>query len=234
MQNKNHYSSGKVVVGLIIVVGALAVSAVRAQRSPMAEILYRMDNHNRNLTSLRSNVTMDKTDSTVQATDRYEGTTSYLPESFAGKMFVRIDWSKPAVENMVVIGPQYKLYRPKLKQVIQGTTSGAKNAGAAGGALAFIGMSREKLKELYDVVFIAKEAVGGVSAFHLQLTPKTKTSYKIAELWVDNDGMPILAKVTEKNNDITTVLLTNIQKNVKIPESFFTLDLPKDVTIVKG
>jgi outer membrane lipoprotein-sorting protein len=50
---------------------------------------------------------------------------------------------------------------------------------------------------------------------------------------VDGNGMPIQAKVTENNNDTTTVLLTKLQKNVTVNGKDFEVSLPKDVKVVK-
>ena len=76
-------------------------------------------------------------------------------------------------------------------------------------------MSKDQLNASYDVVYIGEEQLsGGTLAWHLQLTPKAATSYKTAEIWVDGDGMPRQAKINEQNNDSTTVLLANIQRNV--------------------
>ena len=46
--------------------------------------------------------------------------------------------------------------------------------------------------------------------------------------------MPIQAKVIENNNDTMTVLLSNLQKNVTIEAKQFKVNLPKDVTPIKG
>ena len=213
-------------------IGLMVAGSAMAQ-GPLGQILNRMDANYRGLTSLKSNVTMVKTDSVLGESDTYEGKTSFLPESYAGKKYVRIDWSKPVVENIVVIGDSYQLFRPKLNQVIKGETKSAKSGAAAGGALAFVSMSKDQLKANYNVVYIAEEQIsGGVKTIHLQLTPKTKTSYKTADLWVDGDGMPRQAKVTENNNDTTTVLLTGIEKNTKVDYALFKLVLPKNVKVV--
>ncbi len=58
-------------------------------------------------------------------------------------------------------------------------------------------------------------------------TEKRQRSYKVAEIWVDADGMPIQAKIVESNNDTTTVLLSKIQKNITINANVFDLQLPK-------
>jgi outer membrane lipoprotein-sorting protein len=134
-----------------------------------------------------------------------------------------------------VVNRQYVIYRPRLKQAITGSVDKAKGSGKANNALAFLNMSREQLKASYDVALLREETVSsGVRTWHLQLTPKTKTNYKLADLWVDSSGFPVQSKVTENNNDTTIVLLTNIQKNVTVDQSSFKVQLPKDAAIVKS
>jgi len=66
------------------------------------------------------------------------------------------------------------------------------------------------------------------------MTPKVPTSYKSAEVWVDGNGMPVQSKVIEKNNDTTTVLLTNLQKNVRVDKSEFQIKLPDGTKVIKS
>ena len=75
---------------------------------------------------------------------------------------------------------------------------------------------------------------GGTKTWHILLIPKTATSYKSAELWVDSDGMPRQAKINENNGDTTTILLTNIKKNVTLDTSVFRLSYPKGTKEIKG
>jgi outer membrane lipoprotein-sorting protein len=150
-------------------------------------------------------------------------------------MYVRVDWTQPAEENIVVIGDKYQLYRPKVKQIIVGKTTGAKNNASVGGALGFMSMSKEQLKANYDVRYIGEETISdGTKTFHIELTPKSPTSYKVANLWVDKDGGPRQAKITERNNDTTTVLLRNIQTNVRIDTAIFKIKPAPGTTEVKA
>ena len=64
------------------------------------------------------------------------------------------------------------------------------------------------------------------------MTPKTRTNYKSAEVWVDGNGMPVRSKVIEHNNDSTTVTLSNLQKNVPVNTKVFVIDFPKKTTNV--
>ena len=216
--------------------GALTIFALPSfAQGPLGEILKRMDNFNKGLSSLKSSVTMVKTNAQLGESDTSVGTTSYLPKSGKRVMYVRVDWTRPVEENIVVIGESYQLFRPKLNQVITGRTTGAKNNAAVGGALGFMSMSREQLKANYEVRYIGEESIsGGTKTFHLELTPKTATSYKLADLWVNADGLPQQAKITERNNDTTTVLLTDVKTNVRTDTAIFKLNLPKNVQKVKA
>jgi outer membrane lipoprotein-sorting protein len=46
--------------------------------------------------------------------------------------------------------------------------------------------------------------------------------------------MTIQAKIVENNNDSTTVLLSNLQKNVNLDPSKFKVNIPKGTKEVKG
>jgi outer membrane lipoprotein-sorting protein len=194
-----------------------------------------MDTHNRSLASLKADVTKVKLNAQLGENDTTAGTTNYLPKTAKSPMYVRIDWTRPVQEQMAIIGDTYKLYRPRLNQVIVGKVDKAKNSGAAGGALAFMSMSEAQLKANYRVSYLGEESIsGGAKTWHLELTPINRTSYRSAELWVDSSGMPLQAKVIENNNDSTTVLLSNLQKNISIKADIFDLKLPKGVKEIKA
>jgi outer membrane lipoprotein-sorting protein len=57
------------------------------------------------------------------------------------------------------------------------------------------------------------------------MTPLKQAKYKSAEIWVDGNGMPIQSLIKEKNDDTSTVLLTNLQKNVRINSADFKMSL---------
>ncbi len=222
------------VFGVALLLSVVSVSEAKAQ-GVIQEVLRRMDVNNKSLQSLKADVTMVKTNSQLGVSDTTVGSTSYLPKAGSRVMYVRIDWTKPVEEQISVIGDNYELYRPRLNQVITGTTKNAKNNASVGGALSFMSMSKDQLKANYTVVYIGEEQISGsVSTWHLQLTPKTATTYKTAEIWVDGDGMPRQAKINEQNNDSTTVLLANIQKNLTLKGEIFKLKYPSSVKKIKA
>jgi outer membrane lipoprotein-sorting protein len=195
-----------------------------------------MDNNYKSLSSLNSNLKMVQFNPQLGVSDTYEGTVKFLPKTQKQLMYARIDWAKPIVENIAIIGDTYKLYRPKLGQAIAGKVSSAQKGNKVpGGTLAFLSMSKKQMKENYVVSYVGQEQVsGGTNTWHLQLTPKTPAGYKMADLWVDKDGMPVQSTVTENNGGTTTIRLSGFIKNATISAKVFKLDIPKNVKIVQG
>lgn len=220
-------------IAVTLFFNAFAATRTNAQ-GPLNEILKRMEVNRNTMKTLRSNVKMVKYNSQLKESDMTEGTSIYLPTKGRDAL-VRIDWTKPVKETLAVVNGKYVLYRERLNQAIVGNAKDAKGSGKANGALSFMNMSKEQLKSNYTIKYLGQENVSdGTPTWHLELTPKAATNFKIAELWVDTNGMPIQAKVVENNNDSTTVLLSNIEKNVSINVAQFEVKLPKNVTIVKS
>ena len=97
-------------------------------------------------------------------------------------------------------------------------------------------MTRQQLETRFQPLQDVREETlwGGVSTIHLKLVPKSNASFKYAEIWVDSTGMPVQTKIVEKNDDATTMRLSGMEKNIKIPSDEFDLKLDSNVRIVKG
>lgn len=199
----------------------------------LTTILTRMDNHNKALSSLKADVTMSKYNDQLETNDVTKGKAIYLPRK--GKdALVRIDWVNPE-ESMAVVDKKYVIYRPRLKQAYVGSVNSAKGNGKAGNALAFMSMSRSQLRANYDATYLGAGTLSdGTKADHIQLVPKKASSYRSAEIWVDENGMPVQSKITETNGDTTTILLTNIVKNKTISAKEFSITIPKGTEMLKS
>lgn len=221
---KSYLKLSLAAIALTLFFNVFAVTETKAQGA-LQEILNRMDTHNKALSSLQANVKMVKYNPQIDQESAQEGTVKYAPQKGRDAL-VRIDWMKPVEESLAVVNKEYILFRPRLKQYISGKVSDAKSGGkSANNALAFINMSKAQLKANYEIKYLGQENVsGGTLTWRLELTPKTATNYKTAELWVDGNGMPIQAKVIEGNNDTTTVFLSGLQKNEKIRAESFTIN----------
>lgn len=223
---------GVAAFALFVLFGTFSVTETKAQ-GILNVILKRMDDHNKSLSSLRADVTMVKFNAQLKDSETIVGSTIYRPRP--GKdALVRIDWRKPD-ESLAVVDKQYIIYRPRIPQAITGTVDSAKGNATAGGALAFMSMSKAQLRQNYDPKYLGAGTLSdGTKTVHLELTPKIRQKYKSAEIWVDPDGMPVQSKVTEHNGDTTTILLTKMEKNIPIAGDNFKIKLPKGLKPIKA
>jgi outer membrane lipoprotein-sorting protein len=162
--------------------------------------------------------------------DKYKGVVLYLPA--AGRnAYVRVDWSYPQKETLAVADGQFTLFRPRLNMAYKGKAGTGRGKSSA--AFEFMNMSKQQLAARYDVQPMGEETLwGGVSTTHVKLVPKGGANFKWAEAWIDAGGMPVQTKVVEKNDDSTSVRLTNLQRNATIPLEEFFLKLDASVKIV--
>ncbi|HEY8559337.1 MAG TPA: outer-membrane lipoprotein carrier protein LolA [Pyrinomonadaceae bacterium] len=222
---------GFTAIVLTFVLGAFAATEANAQ---INEILKRMDEHYKALKSLQSNVTREVYNAQLDETDKMAGTISLLPGK--GRNFaLRLDWTQPKPEIMTVVNGRYMAYIPGIKRAYTGSSESQKAQEKGGNALKIMSMSKEEIKANYDVEYLGQENIsGGIPTWHLKLTPKAKSNYKFADIWVDGNGMPLQGRITQLNNDTDSVLLSNLKKNVSINNSIFAYKLPKDTQVVPG
>ncbi|MEP6847465.1 MAG: outer membrane lipoprotein carrier protein LolA [Acidobacteriota bacterium] len=199
----------------ILLIGILGGTSAYAQRKPLDEALKRLDDNYKNLSTVRANVTMDRYESQLGDHDVSEGSVMLLPLKGRDPAF-RADWVKPGNESLSVVNGEYIIWRANIRQAIHGLVKKATNNASAGNAFSFMSMSKEQLKTNYQPDYVELENLnGGKPAWHIRLTPRKAADFKVADIWVDVDGMPVQTKVTRKNGDSTTILLTNIKKTFR-------------------
>ena len=225
-------------IGLLLI--ALTVpctSAAKAQSAGLvSSILSRMEKNKRSLKTMRANISMVKYNSQIRIEDKYQGIVLYIPGAAgSSSAFVRLEWTYPQHEILAVQNGNYSLYRPRLGTVLEGKTGSIK-PGKDGDVLALMNMSAAQLRTKFGEFQDMREETlwGGVWTQHFKVTPKAAASYKYIELWIDKEGMPVQTKMVEKNDDSTTVRLTNVEKNRDIPLDQFKLKLDGNVKHVKG
>ena len=219
-----------VLAGLV----AFPLPAANAQAGLVSSILSKMEKNRQNLRSLSADISMEKYNSQLGESEKYYGNIRYIPAG-RGAALVRLDWNKPQQEILVVANGGYMLYRPRLKQVIIGTTNSVRSA-KDNDVLALLNMSAAQLRSRFGDFQDEREETlwGGIHTTHLKAVPKTAASYKYIEVWVDDSGMPVQTKMVEKNDDSTTMRLSNVARNADIPASVFKLDLDSSVKRIKG
>ncbi|MEP6925740.1 MAG: outer membrane lipoprotein-sorting protein [Pyrinomonadaceae bacterium] len=232
---KNSFQYVLASIALAFVFGA--VTQANAQGPEAIRLLYqKMDKNLQTLTSLKTGIRMEKYNVQLKDyDDRREGVGMFIPIKKSKSVNFRLDWTKGAQESLSVVNGEYKLYQPRLGQVIVGKNKEVQKNDNAGSIFKLINMSAKDLKTNFNANWLGQEVVANVhSAYKIQLTPKTQMNFDHAEVWVNEDGMVVQIKVYEKNNDWTNVLLFDIQKNAPITLKEIALNPPKGTKIVKS
>jgi outer membrane lipoprotein-sorting protein len=220
---------------LIAILTVSSPTVVNAQGAGfISSVINRMERNRQNMRSLRAKVDMVKYNAQIRDEDKYVGTVLYVP-AVGRNANVRVDWQYPQRETLSVFDGQYTLFRPRLNMAYVGRAAQARG-GKANSALEFLNMSRRDLQTRFEPLqYLGEETLwGGVNTSHIKLVPRGGAGYKYAEVWVDGSGMPVQTKVVEKNDDSTTIRLTNMEKNAGISSEAFSLKLDSSVKIVKG
>ncbi len=202
----------------------------------VSSIISRLEKNRRSLKSMRANIVMEKYDSHLRDKDTYSGLVLYIPgASGNNSAFVRLEWQRPQHEILAVANGNYTLYRPRLGQAYVGKTGRIKSDRDSD-VLALMNMSAAQLRTKFGEFQDVREETlwGGVWTQHFKAIPSGPAGYKYIEVWVDKDGMPVQTKMVEKNDDWTTVRLTNVERNPSIPMDQFKLNLAAGVKIIKG
>jgi len=222
-----------ILIGLSINSGSTA----RAQGPGfVSSLLSRMEKSQRSLKSLRANIGMVKYNAQLRDEDKYQGLVLYIPgASGSSSAFVRLEWTQPQHEILAIQNGNFTLYRPRLNMAIEGRT-GTMKSQKDSDVLALMNMSAAQLRTKFGEFQDQREETlwGGVWTQHFKVTPKVAASYKYIEVWVDKEGMPVQTKMVEKNDDSTTMRLTNVEKNASIPLDQFKLKLDSNVKRVRG
>jgi outer membrane lipoprotein-sorting protein len=227
----------KRLIGLGLGMVLLAMLAVASPQEAKAQsaglvssVLNKMEQNRQSLKTLRARISMEKYNSQLRSAEKVEGVIAYTPAS-GRDANVRIEWNRPQ-EILTVSKGTYWLYKPRLGVVYTGKSNRKNN----GGVTEMMNMSRQQLQERFEPFQDVREETlwGGVSTIHLRLIPKGNASFKYAEIWVDSGGMPVQTKIVEKNDDATTVRLSNLERNVKIPSDQFNAKFDSTVKVIKS
>ena len=226
-------------LGLVVVVllATLALSSptnTNAQGAGLvSSLLNRMERNRRDLKSLRAGLSMEKYNSQLRDSDKFSGHMIYVPAE-GRNAYVRIEWQSPQREILAVADGKYTLFRPRTNVAYEGNARSGR--GKVSGMFDFLNMSRQQLTSRFEPLQDVYEETlwGGVRTTHIKLVPKGSASFKWAEVWVDGAGMPVQTKVVEKNDDSTTVRLTNVERNASISLDEFSLKLDSSVKRVRG
>lgn len=226
------YMTLVLITGLVLtMVGASPVVGAKTSPQILTGILNKMENAHNQMKSLKAELIQERINPQIGSKDSDYGTVIYKPASGKDKGKLRIDYTKPGVKALSVIGENFTFYEPNLKQAMKSTVNKA-TKGKAGMNLVGLDGSLKALLNNYSIDIVGDTAVNGQMATVLRLLPKSRGDYNSIDIWVSQSGLPVQWKMVERNGDYTVITLKNTQINTNIADSAFVINLPGGTKII--
>jgi outer membrane lipoprotein-sorting protein len=222
--------------GLLVLLALFSCPAfpVFAQgNASLDEILTNMDRRGAELHSMSCRISQKKWTDLLEEFDQGEtGRFYFLKKN--GKVYLRKEISQPQENILVVNEGQVTFYQPKLKQAQRYNLG--QNKDKAEFLILGFGSNKQALKDTYKIRLLGRATVRNRDCYELELTPKSEkvsAFFPQIVLWVDSSlWVPIRQKLVEATKDYLLIDFDDIQLNAPVPESLFTLKLPRGVEIV--
>jgi outer membrane lipoprotein-sorting protein len=160
-----------------------------------------------------------------------------------GQIFVRrdqkmrIEFTKPDPRTILRSGDSLFIYTPKINRVEEYDLG--KNRAMVDQYLSLgFGTKSQNITKNYDVSLTGEEEIDGRKTLVLELTPKSedvRKQIKQVQMWIDESSwLPAQQKFLEAGSgDYLLIKYAGTMKNLKINDSKFKQDWPKDANRVK-
>ena len=150
---------------------------------------------------------------------------------------MRIQFAKPDQRTILRSGNSLSIYNPKINRVEEYDLGKDRALVDQYVRLGF-GTRSEDLRKSFDVKFASEQELDGRKTLLLELTPRTeqvRAQINKIEMWVDESAwLPLQQKFFEAGSgDYFIFHYSDIKKNLKIEESRFKPDWPKNASKVK-
>ncbi len=195
------------------------------------QVYAKMDDVSKTFRSSQADI--ERTHVTVLVNDRDVSSGKFYYVRQDRQPRVKLELAKPVVQQLLIDKGKLQLYTPSTKQVQEAMLGEHQDKVDMFMSLGF-GQSSQDVKKNYTVSLGPDEVVDGKKTTVLQLKPKNSTAFKSVQMWMDQQTwVAVQIKTTEASGDYLTVKFSNIKINPGIPDSVFTLKLPKDVHVIK-
>jgi outer membrane lipoprotein-sorting protein len=212
--------------------GPHRVPAAQGGQATTAAVLATMDKSASDFRSLTADLENTKYTDVVKDTSVEKGHIFVRKDS---KM--RIEITEPDPRTILRVGDSLFVYTPKIKRVEE-YDLGKNRAMVDQYVLLGFGTRSEALQKSYDVKLTGEDQLDGKKTYLLELIPKSddvKHQITKIQMWIDSASwLPVQQKFFETGpGDYIQFHYTNMMKNLKIPDSRFKQDWPKDVNRVR-
>jgi outer membrane lipoprotein-sorting protein len=209
------------------------LNAQSGQKWTLDSALGMMDAAARDFRTLTANVEHIKYTDVVKDTSRESGQMWLRKKDDR----MRIEFSKPDPRTILRSGDNLSIYNPKINRVEEYNLG--KNRALVDQYLELgFGTRTENLKKSYEIAFDGEQELEGRKTLLLELTPKSEEMHaqiNKVQVWIDESSwLPVQQKFLEAGSgDYLLIRYSDIKKNLKIDDSKFKADWPKNATKIK-
>ncbi len=231
---KRGVSVAAFVGGMVFACGLLlrASSAQETVRWTTESVLRRMDKSAADFRSLTADIEH------IKYTDVVKDTSSETGQIFVRRdQKMRIDFTKPDPRVILRTGDALFVYTPKINRVEE-YNLGKNRSLVDQYVLLGFGTKSQSMQRSYDIALTGEEEIEQHKTLLLTLTPKSEDVRKQItkiQMWIDSSSwLPVQQKFFEAGSgDYFLSKYSNMMKNLKISDSKFKPDWPKNATRVK-
>jgi len=212
---------------------APAGRAQSAQKWTADTVLNMMDAGARDFRTLTANIDNVKYTEVVKDTSTESGQMWFRKKDER----MRIEFSKPDPRTILRSGDSLSIYTPKINRVEE-YNLGKNRTMVDQYVLLGFGSRSEGIKKSYTVTFAGEQELDGKKALLLELVPKSdeiRAQITKIQMWIDESAwLPLQQKFFEAGSgDYFIFHYSDIKKNLKIDDSKFKADWPKNATKTK-
>ena len=219
---------------MLLILGSILPSA-HAQAYTVDQVIAKLDQAGRAFKSLEASI--ERTKVTVLVNDRSTDSGKFYVARQGNANRVKIDFTVPTPQSMLLDKGKVLLYYPKIKQAQEYNLG---QGADKGGSFIFpgFGQTGEEIRKDYNTRVVGAELVDGQKTTMLELKPKSPkyaAQFPSIVLWLDEQRwIPLQVRHNEASGDYQIAKFTNIKVNAGISNSVFAIKLPKDVQVSKG
>ena len=224
------FCSATLALGLCLPPASFAQSG---QRWTVESALKMMDSSARDFRSLTANIEH------IKYTDVVKDTSSESGQMWLQKKDekMRIEFAKPDQRTILRSGDSLAIYNPKINRVEE-YDLGKNRALVDQYVRLGFGTRSEDLRKSFNVELAGETELDGRKTLLFELTPKTdqvRSQISKIQMWIDESSwLPLQQKFLEAGSaDYFIFHYSDIKKNLRIEESRFRADWPKNATKIK-
>lgn len=151
-----------------------------------------------------------------------------------GRGLFKLDYGEPPRDVVVSDGTHVWTYYPS-SQPGQVTRTALEKSARGREMVDLMGRIFREAEQGYRAEYAGRESVEGTETHHVVLRPTGDAPYRRVELWIaPKDHLVRKFDVTEENETVRTVTLTDLQPNAEIPDSVFQFEVPEGAEVFSG